>query len=129
MILLLFSKKKLSINWTDGRKKAFITSVLRSGSRRWPPKYETLNEAKTIKRINEKSKRLAQHYLCAACQQEYTNKDVQVDHIQPVVDPKLGFQDWNTFIDRLFCDADNLQVLCTACHNTKTKTEKVKKVK
>lgn len=119
----------MTTQWSDGRKKAFITSVLRSGSRRWPPKYQTLNEAKTTKRINEKSKRLAQHYLCAACQQEYTNKDVQVDHIQPVVDPKLGFQDWNTFIDRLFCDTDNLQVLCTSCHNTKTKTEKVKKTK
>ena len=30
--------------WTAGRIKSFITSVLRAGSRRWPPKYETLNK-------------------------------------------------------------------------------------
>ena len=110
--------------WTPARKKAFIIAVLRSGSRRWPPKYETLNAAKTEKKINPASGRVAQMYRCAACALEFSNANVEVDHVQPVVDPAKGFKDWNTFIKRLFCEANNLQVLCKPCHKEKTKKEK-----
>ena len=104
--------------------KAFIISGLRAASRRYPPKFETLNEAKTTKKINPKTGRLAQHYKCKACKEEFPAKDVAVDHKKPVVDPKVGFVDWNTFITRLFCDKKNLQVLCTGCHKKKTMKEK-----
>jgi 5-methylcytosine-specific restriction endonuclease McrA len=112
--------------WTPARKKAFIISVLRSGSRRWPQKYETLNEAKTEKKINKATGRLAQHFLCKGCSKEFPAKLVQVDHVKPVVDPAIGFQNWDTFIERLFCDKGNLQVLCKACHDFKTSLEKQK---
>lgn len=110
--------------WTEARYRSFVTSTLRAGSRKWPPKYETLNAAKTEKKINKATGRLAQHYLCAMCEQEYTQKDVQVDHIKPVVDPKKGFVSWDTYIDRMFCEGKNLQVLCKVCHVEKTKLEK-----
>ena len=110
--------------WTEARYRSFVTSTLRAGSRKWPPKYETLNAAKTEKEINKATKRLAQHYLCAMCEQEYTQKDVQVDHIKPVIDPKKGFVSWDTYIDRMFCEGKNLQVLCKVCHAEKTKLEK-----
>jgi 5-methylcytosine-specific restriction endonuclease McrA len=113
--------------WTRGRYNAFITAVLRSGVRRWAPKYETLNAAKTEKKVNSKTGRLAQHYRCNNCLQEFTQKDVEVDHINPVVDPDLGFTSWDDFIDRLYCEADNLQVLCKACHSEKSKQEKTKR--
>ena len=110
--------------WTEARYRSFVTSTLRAGSRKWPPKYETLNAAKTEKKINKATGRLAQHYLCAMCKQEYTQKNVQVDHIKPVVDPKKGFVSWDTYIDRMFCEGKNLQVLCKVCHVEKTKLEK-----
>jgi hypothetical protein len=110
--------------WTEARYRSFVTSTLRAGSRKWPPKYETLNAAKTEKKVNKATGRLAQHYLCAMCEQEYTQKDVQVDHIKPVIDPKKGFVSWDTYIDRMFCEAPNLQVLCKICHADKTKIEK-----
>jgi hypothetical protein len=97
---------------------------LRAGSRKWPPKYETLNTAKTEKKINKATGRLAQHYRCNACQEEYTSKDVQVDHIEPVIDPKKGFISWDAFIEALYCESDNLQVLCKVCHKEKTKEER-----
>lgn len=109
--------------WSKARKRAFIVAVLRSGTRRWPPKYNTLNAAKTEKKKNKATGRMAQHYRCNACGDDFPQKEVQVDHIQPVVDPKVGFKDWNTFIRRLFCDEDNLQVLCKVCHKDKTKKE------
>jgi len=110
--------------WTEARYRSFVTSTLRAGSRKWPPKYETLNAAKTEKKVNKATGRLAQHYLCAMCEQEYTQKDVQVDHIKPVIDPKKGFVSWDTYIDRMFCEGKNLQVLCKVCHAEKTKLEK-----
>jgi 5-methylcytosine-specific restriction endonuclease McrA len=110
--------------WTESRYRSFITSTLRAGSRKWPPKYETLNLAKTEKKINLKSGRLAQHYECAECSKHFPAKEVQVDHIKPVVDPKKGFQTWDTFIERLFCESKNLQVLCSSCHKIKTQKEK-----
>lgn len=109
--------------WTEARLKAFIISGLRATSRRYPPKFETLNEAKTTKKINSKTGRLAQHYRCNACKEDWPAKEVQVDHKKPVIDPKIGFIDWNTFIERLFCKKSNFQILCTACHKKKTKKE------
>ena len=113
--------------WTKARRNSFIASVLRSGSRRWPPKYQCLAEAKTDKKINPKTGRLAQHYQCALCKEEFTSTNVEVDHILPVVDPAKGFESWDKFIERLYCGQENLQTVCTTCHKNKTKMEKVKK--
>lgn len=110
--------------WTDGRIRSFITSTLRAGSRRWPPKYETLNDSKTEKKVNVKTGRIAQHYQCNACKNEFTSKDVEVDHIKPVIDPKKGFVSWDKYIESLFCEKKNLQVLCKPCHKIKTNKEK-----
>lgn len=50
-----------------------------------------------------------------------------MDHIQPVVCPKTGWIDWNTFIERLFCGPDGWQGLCPACHDEKTRKENEKR--
>jgi len=50
-------------------------------------------------------------------------KQVHVDHISPVVDPKTGFIGWDIYLSRLFTQIENLQVLCVACHKIKTKKE------
>lgn len=116
------TKKKT--DWTPARHHAFIVSVLRAGTRRWPPKYETLNEAKTEKKKNKLTGRLAQHFLCALCGEDFPATQVQVDHIKPVVDPRKGFTTWDTYIKRLFCSKENFQILCKPCHKQKTKEEK-----
>lgn len=110
--------------WTPARKRAFIIAVLRQGTGRWPPKYLVVNEAKTEKKINKKTGRLAQHFKCNSCQEEFTQKDVQVDHIIPVIDPVIGFTDWNDYIENLFCGKENLQLLCKPCHAKKTLEER-----
>ena len=118
----LAKKKRLYNNgkWTEGRFSSFVTSILRGGSRRWEPKWTALNEAKTEKKINPKTGRLAQHYRCAACSDEFTAKDVQVDHCVPIGKDRT----WDEFIDLLFCEKDNLQVLCLECHKKKTLMER-----
>lgn len=111
--------------WTAGKFRTFITGVLRSGFRKYPSKYETLKEASVGKQINKKTNRLAEHYRCAECKQVFPAKEVNVDHTSPVIDPKIGFVDWDTYIKRMFCSKDNLQVLCTECHDKKTAGERV----
>lgn len=111
------------MSWTEGRIRAFIVSVLRAGARRWPPKFETLQEAFVGKKTNEKTGREAKHYECNECKGHFPSKDVQVDHIIPVVDPK-GFTTWDDYITRLYCGKDNLQVLCITCHKIKSKQER-----
>jgi hypothetical protein len=116
--------KTPSKDWTEGRFRAFITSTLRGGFRRYPPKYTVLKAAYSGKKLNKASKRQCMHYVCNSCKKEFPSKEVNVDHILPVVDPITGFVDWNTFIDRLFCKEENLQVLCSKCHTEKTKQER-----
>ena len=98
--------------WTEGRFRGFVTATLRAGMRRWPPKWEVLKQACIGRKVNKKTKRIAAHYVCAKCA-------VQVDHILPVGSSKT----WDEYIERLFCEAGNLQVLCKACHNKKTKID------
>ena len=110
--------------WTEARYRTFITSVLRAGSRKWPPKYECLEEAFTGKKTNKASGRMAKHYKCAACKKQFPSSKVQVDHIDPVVSPTDGFTSWDDYIERLYCEKENLQVLCTTCHDKKTLKER-----
>jgi 5-methylcytosine-specific restriction endonuclease McrA len=37
------------------------------------------------------------------------------------------YDDLPSFVSNLFCEADNLQVLCKSCHKTKTAEERKKK--
>lgn len=113
--------------WTEARKRAFIISGLRQTSRRYPPRYETLADAYTGQKLNTKTNRVGKHYECNVCKKQYPAKEVQIDHIIPVIDPEVGFVDWNTYIERMFCDKANLQTICLGCHTVKTNQEKKKK--
>lgn len=111
-------------SWTEGRLNTFLRSLIRSGFRKYPPKYEVLKEALWGKKLNSKTGRQCYHYTCASCKKQYPSSEVNVDHLQPVVDPQKGFENWDTYIKRMFCAKENLQVLCTTCHDAKTDDER-----
>jgi 5-methylcytosine-specific restriction endonuclease McrA len=115
--------------WTEARFRSFVTSALRAASRRWPPKYKALKVAFVGRKVNTKTGKLAMHYKCANCCKHFVATDVQVDHIEPVVDPIKGFQTWDIFINRIFCEIENLQTLCKPCHKIKTDLEKQERKK
>jgi 5-methylcytosine-specific restriction endonuclease McrA len=118
-------KKRNGGRWTEARFTTFVRSALRAAFRKWPPKFDVLNAAKTERRINPISGKLAMHYLCAQCKKDFPAKLVQVDHIKPVV-PK-NFTTWDDFVERLYCEAKHLQVLCKPCHSIKTTSERKKR--
>ena len=70
-------------------------------------------------------KRQKFEYQCNECKQWYPEKNINVDHIIPAGTLRCS-NDLPGFVERLFCESDNLQVLCSACHDKKTKDEKSK---
>ena len=50
-------------------------------------------------------------------------KNAIVDHKEPIIDPAVGFTTWDDCIERMFCEADNLQCVCHACHKEKCAEE------
>ncbi len=110
--------------WSDAKWKGWIVSLLRRGTMRYPPRNECLKAAKTEKKINVKTGRMAQHYQCAGCGGEFPAKGICVDHINPIIQPGIGFTTWDEYIERMFCPITNLQPLCKLCHDEKTRKEK-----
>jgi 5-methylcytosine-specific restriction endonuclease McrA len=50
--------------------------------------------------------------------------NVIVDHIVPIIDPAVGFVSWDLVVASMFCELANLQVMCRACSDKKTATER-----
>ena len=70
------------------------------------------------------SSRQGDWHTCAKCDGIFPKDGVQVDHINPVVDPSTGFVDWNTYIQRLlYISTKDLQTLCKSCHSSKSTEE------
>lgn len=120
----LLSKEKPynSGQWTEARFHSFIKSALRSASIRWPPKYTVISEAYVGTKTNEATGRMAKHFKCNRCKGEFPQKQVEVNHIIPVI-PIEGFTTWDDVIKRMFCEKDGLEVLCKPCHKEITKQE------
>lgn len=51
-------------------------------------------------------------WQCEKCR--VPTKKPEVDHIEPV-----GSGSWDGIIERMFCEADGLMVLCKECHKAK----------
>jgi 5-methylcytosine-specific restriction endonuclease McrA len=100
---------------------SFIRSALRQKSRWWKPIAEC--KAKAKRPYTGPLKRQKFEYQCNQCKGWYPEKQINVDHINPAGSLNNG-SDLAGFIERLFCEIDNLQVLCEVCHNVKTKEEK-----
>lgn len=104
---------------TESQYWGFIRSGLRHKSNRWPPKYQVLKAAsKPVK-----NKRHKTEYKCAACKNWFKQSEVMVDHIKPAGSLR-SFEDLPAFVETLFCEPENLQVMCKDCHQKKTNEER-----
>lgn len=108
---------------TEAAFWSFIRSALRQKSRWWKP----ISQAKAKAKRSYKGplKRQKFEYQCAECLDWFPDKKINVDHKIPAGTLKCA-ADLPGFVERLFCEVDNLQVLCSNCHNKKTQNEKSK---
>ncbi|MCF1549920.1 hypothetical protein, partial [Escherichia coli] len=58
------------------------------------------------------------------CKNEFPAKEIQVDHIHPVIDPTRGFISWDEVVKRMFCEKEDFQILCRQCHSKKSTVER-----
>lgn len=108
---------------TDAAFTSFVKGHLRKASRWWKPVTDTLKAANLRRGV----------YLCNGCKEEVPKSivvngkrvnNISVDHRESIVNPTTGFSDWNDFIKNLFCESENLQVLCKSCHDSKSQQER-----
>lgn len=105
---------------------AMIRSALRQKSRWWKPIIICKLKAKRVYKGPKKRQKF--EFQCNACKQWFPEKMVNVDHIVPAGQLNSA-EDLAGFVERLFCEADGLQVLCEKCHSEKTEKENGKPFK
>lgn len=113
-------------------QEAQIRGALRRAFSRSPLVREVLEESRQefprFKNDGTRHKRNWVKRQCQVCQQWVSSSKIAVDHIDPVISVDHGKQDWNTFIDRLWCNTSgksNLQRICDPCHDAKTQKERI----
>ncbi len=126
--------KKKNEDWV---LQQHMISAIRRLFRKSPMAAACLNEGKREKVTYRKDGSISNarrvEVQCACCGNWFSTKEVQVDHMEPVVDIETGFVDWNTYIDRMMCGVKvfkkgdpcpkTLQKLCVVCHKAKSKSE------
>ena len=99
----------------DNKLKSFAIQTLRRASYRWYGRYNALKKASIGRN----------QYTCALCPPGtiHPRKGVQIDHKDPVVDPIIGWTNFDDFITRMFVSEEGFQILCLECHKSKTTSE------
>lgn len=125
------------IHYLDNKTKNRIIAAVRKISRWNPARQAVKNAAKVDKALFKcskcqnlsyegKSSVLFEHYKELHPDKVVIMEYCDVDHVEPVV-PVTGWDSWDSFMERLFCEEDNLQALCKSCHKVKTMAEAKKR--
>jgi 5-methylcytosine-specific restriction endonuclease McrA len=117
-------KTRNSGTLTESAFWSFIRSALRQKSRWWKPVSECKQKVKRAYKGTNKRQKF--EYQCNHCKNWYAEKNINVDHIIPAGTLTCA-NDLPGFVERLFCEVDNMQCLCTECHNIKTQNERKNK--
>lgn len=114
-------KTRNSGTLTESAFWSFIRSALRQKSRWWKPVSECKQKAKRAYKGSNKRQKF--EYQCNHCKNWYAEKNINVDHIIPAGTLTCA-NDLPGFVERLFVEAEGLQVLCSNCHDKKTAKER-----
>ena len=108
---------------TESAFWSFIRSGLRQKSRFWKPITQCKMAARRA--YNGPLKRQKFEYQCNVCNTWFPEKKINIDHIIPAGSLRSA-NDLPGFVERLFCEVDNLQCICESCHTKKTEDERKK---
>lgn len=106
----------------DRDTERYLISVLRQASVTWSGRTACLNRGRrkrVVGTMKDGRDKTVWENNCEGCGVWRDLKDnaFEVDHIEEVGPFK---NDWNDFINRIFCEQSNLQRLCVHCHLKKT---------
>ena len=82
-------------------------------------------ELTVVQHTDDSRKRVKNWCKCPVCKQFIPKSYMQVDHVIPIVGITETLDDlsWDTVIDRIWCEENNLMAICKDCHKQKTKEE------
>ena len=123
---VLVPKTRCNGTMSEAAFWSFIRSALRQKSRWWKP--ISVCKMNARRDYTGPGKRQKYEYQCKKCKKWWPEKQINVDNIIPAGSLNTA-QDLPQFVENLFCDQDNLQVLCVTCHDKKTLKEKQSKKK
>ena len=124
--------------WVEERGR--VKGAVRRAFRLSPQMKEVLQAARVelppaLKKDGTPGKRPQVRYRCAMCRELWSQKSVNVDHLETVVPLWISESDmtYDEIVRGVFCDKSNLQVLCSiamkknggkpSCHKKKTDEE------
>ena len=110
--------------WTEARFRQFIVSALRGASQKWAPKWKAIDDAFVRKGKSLKTGRPCKLHRCCECGGLFPKGEMRADHIDPVVDPDIGFTTWDEFVERMFVEREGFQAICVGCHKIKSAEER-----
>jgi rRNA maturation endonuclease Nob1 len=108
---------------TEAQYLSWIRSALRSKSLRWPPRATALELARRPYKGPIKQQKW--EYKCAICSKWYKAKEVVVDHFPVGAGSIRSVEDIGAFANNLYCEVENLRVLCSTDHDIHTLAEKL----
>lgn len=115
------TKYRCSGTMTESQYLAFIRSCLRSKWLRWKPRSDILQMSRRNKQKEGKHKF---EYQCSICKDWFLQKEMEVDHYPKSAGSILSVEDIGEFCNNLFCEVENLRVVCKPCHEIHTLSER-----
>lgn len=113
-------------------ENAAIRGALRRVFARSPLVVEKVQESRReIPRYNKDGSRAKRDWVqrqCEVCLSWVGSTKIVIDHKEPVISVDEGFQDWNEFVARLWCPKENLQRICSTCHDKKSYLERISRL-
>lgn len=82
-------------------------------------------DASVVQFTDPSRPRVKKWSVCPLCELFTPKYLMEVDHKNPIigVDTTLEDMSWDTVIDRVWCEENNLMAICKSCHKEKTKME------
>ena len=92
----------------------WLRQILRRASMYWKPISQVRKEAQVPYKGSNKRRRYS--YICSKCLKEFPMSGIKVHH-KIECEGLSSFADLSSFAEKLFCEKDGLEVLCSKCHD------------
>lgn len=107
--------------WTEASFWSFLRSGLRRMSQRWPPAVRLI-WLKHRRPNQSANRRLKWEFNCSMCNGWYKRAGMAADHITQC-GALSSWEDLPRFASRLFCEVEDLRILCEECHKVRHQPE------